>query len=112
MALERGRPAALTQADVDGAVQRGVQQAQESSARGRRTPRGYRTINASLVTVTSGQFTGDLAPEAAPSGVAIGAGVVITADGVILTALHVVHDTEQIQVRFADGTRASPTGRG
>ena len=39
--------------------------------------------------------------------VALGAGVVINAQGAVLTALHVVEGGQQIQVRFADGTQAS-----
>ncbi|MDG4830992.1 trypsin-like peptidase domain-containing protein [Solwaraspora sp. WMMD1047] len=38
-----------------------------------------------------------------------GTGVIINADGTILTALHVVRDAGAIQVTFADGTRAAAT---
>jgi S1-C subfamily serine protease len=65
----------------------------------------YHRIVPSLVTVTTTQ---------APSGAggprsALGAGVVVNAQGLVLTALHVVDGGGGIQVQFADGTRA--TGR-
>jgi S1-C subfamily serine protease len=51
----------------------------------------------------------------APSVVAIkagnssGTGVIVNGDGTILTALHVVHDPDSIEVIFADGTRSAAT---
>jgi S1-C subfamily serine protease len=90
-------PAPLTRADVDQAVQRGIEQEQQ---RERTLPpdatAAYRTIGPSLVTVTTqnpGGATG------------LGAGVVVNASGAVLTALHVVDGATQIQVEFADGTR-------
>src|SRR5262245_39205342 len=38
-----------------------------------------------------------------------GTGVVANADGIVLTALHVVKDAESIRVTFADGTRSAAT---
>ena len=94
-----GRPTPLTSADVNRAVQRGIEQAQEEQ---RRTPpdaaTAYRTIRPSLVTVTT---------ERSSTGTGLGAGVVINAQGAVLTALHVVEGGRQIRVRFADGTQAS-----
>jgi S1-C subfamily serine protease len=88
----------LTRADVDRAVQRGVERSQEQQ---RSAPpdavTAYRTITPSLVTVTTQRG----------AGVALGAGVVINKQGAVLTALHVVKDGSQIQVRFADGTQSS-----
>lgn len=37
----------------------------------------------------------------------VGSGVIISADGAILTALHVVGQAEDIQITFADGTQAT-----
>jgi len=99
-------PAPLNQADVDQAVQRGIEQAQQQE---RNTPpdatTAYETIGPSLVTVTT------LRPGAAagPGGVDIGlgSGVVINAEGAVLTALHVVDGAAQIRVEFADGTRSA-----
>lgn len=103
-----GGPAPLTRADVNRAVQRGVAQSQKEQ---RTTPpdasTAYRTISPSLVTVTT-EHAGTGAA-AASTEVALGAGVVINAQGAVLTALHVVEDGGQIRVRFADGTQASAT---
>jgi S1-C subfamily serine protease len=97
-----GEPA-LTLADIDRAVEDGVEQAQQEQ---RDAPPDaatvYRAILPSLVTVTTGG--GDADGEAA---VGLGAGVVINAEGAILTALHVVEGSDRIRVRFADGTTAS-----
>ncbi|MDT7581740.1 MAG: hypothetical protein QOK35_3004 [Pseudonocardiales bacterium] len=98
-----GGPAPLTGADVDAAVQRGIAQAQQQE---RNTPpdatSAYRTITPSLVTVTT-QRPG----EAGTVENGLGSGVIINAAGSVLTALHVVDGAGQIQVEFADGTRAA-----
>jgi S1-C subfamily serine protease len=95
-------PAPLTPADVDQAVQRGIEQADQQE---RSTPpeatTAYRTIGPSLVTVTAQRSKGGVA------GTGLGSGVVVNADGSVLTALHVVDGAGQIQVDFADGTRAA-----
>jgi len=97
-----GGPAPLTRADVDRAVQQGVQRAQQQQ---RNTPpdavAAYRKILPSLVTVLTDATAGGSDGE-------LGAGVVVNAEGAVLTALHVVEDGEKpgrrIRVRFADGT--------
>jgi S1-C subfamily serine protease len=95
-------PPALTSADVDQAVQRGLEQAQQEE---RNTPpdaaTAYRTITPSLVTV-SALRPGDVAGAAPQAG--LGSGVIINEDGAVLTALHVVDGAGQIRVEFADGT--------
>jgi S1-C subfamily serine protease len=95
-------PAPVTTADVDQAVQRGIEQAQEAE---RNVPpeatTAYRMITRSLVTVTT-QRTGGATTETG-----LGSGVVVNAGGAVLTALHVVDGATQIQVDFADGTRAA-----
>lgn len=95
-------PAPVTTADVDQAVQRGIDQAQEAE---RNVPpeatTAYRMITPSLVTVTT-QRTGGATTETG-----LGSGVVVNAGGAVLTALHVVDGATQIQVDFADGTRAA-----
>jgi S1-C subfamily serine protease len=97
-------PQALTPADVNRAVQRGLEQAQKKQ---RSTPpdaaTAYRTISPSLVTVT----TERAGPGGSGATEALGTGVVINAQGAVLTALHVVSDGGTIRVRFADGTRAT-----
>jgi S1-C subfamily serine protease len=99
-------PAPITRADVNKAVQSGIARQQQQE---RDTPpdaaTAYRRIIPSLVTVVDSK-----AAAKAGSGTAredeLGAGVVINAQGDILTALHVVAGGGQIQVRFADGTQA------
>jgi S1-C subfamily serine protease len=95
-------PAPVTTADVDQAVQRGIEQAQDAE---RNVPpeatTAYRMITPSLVTVTT-QRTGGATTETG-----LGSGVVVNAGGAVLTALHVVDGATQIQVDFADGTRAA-----
>lgn len=91
---------ALTQADVDRQVQAGIAQAQKEQAEAPPdASTAYRTIAPSMVTIrTSGG-----------GGAALGAGVVINADGSVLTALHVVSGGDDIRVTFADGTRGRAT---
>ena len=97
-------PPSLTPADVDKAVQRGLQQAQEQQ---RNTPpdatMADHTITPSLVTVTA-QRTDPGSIDAR-----LGSGVVINSAGAVLTALHVVDGATHIQVAFADGTKAGAT---
>ncbi len=99
-------PPPITAADVDQAVQRGIQQAQEQQ---RNTPpdatTADRTITPSLVTVTSQRA--DPAAGAGDIDTRLGSGVVISATGAVLTALHVVDGATQIQVAFADGTKSA-----
>jgi S1-C subfamily serine protease len=94
-------PAPLTGADVDAAVQRGIEQAQEAE---RDVPPeatlAYQAITPSLVTVTTQRPDG-----AGAAG--LGSGVIVNADGAVLTALHVVDGAAQVAVDFADGTRAA-----
>ena len=90
----------MTGADVDAAVQRGIEQAQEAE---RNVPPeatlAYQAITPSLVTVTTQRLEG--------AGTGLGSGVVVNAGGAVLTALHVVDGASQVQVEFADGTRAA-----
>jgi S1-C subfamily serine protease len=103
--LSREGPAPLTRADVDRAVQAGIDKARADR---RNAPpdaaTAYRTILPSLVSVTAAQTV-----TAGAGMTELGAGVVINADGAVLTALHVVRSGGQIRVRFADGTEASAT---
>jgi S1-C subfamily serine protease len=101
-----GGPPPLTGGDVDRAVTEGIEKAQ---AEARRAPpdaaAAYRKIVPSLVSVITGAPAGGTAPETAES--SLGAGVVVNAQGAVLTALHVVADGGPIQVRFSDGTQAA-----
>ena len=97
-------PPPLTPADVDKAVQHGLQQAQEQQ---RNAPPDAtvadHTITPSLVIVT--------AQRTDPGNIdtRLGSGVVINAAGAVLTALHVVEGASRIQLAFADGTTAGAT---
>jgi S1-C subfamily serine protease len=103
-----GGTAPVTPADVNRAVQRGLQQAQEKQ---RATPpdaaTAYRTIIPSLVTVTTERSVAG--GQAAATETALGAGVVINSRGAILTAYHVIENARQIRVQFGDGTQAVAT---
>ena len=96
-------PAPPTAADVDQAVQQGIERAQEAE---RNVPpeatSAYRTITPSLVTVTTERPGRDGAGTVETG---LGSGVVVNADGSVLTALHVVAGADRIQV-------GSPTARG
>ena len=97
-------PPPLTPADVDKAVQRGLQQAQEKQ---RNAPPDAtvadHTITPSLVIVTAQRTDPDNIDTR------LGSGVVINAAGAVLTALHVVEGASRIQLAFADGTTAGAT---
>jgi S1-C subfamily serine protease len=101
-----GGPAPLTRADVNRAVQSGISQDREQQ---RLSPpdagTAYRRIFPSLVTVLDSKASSEAGSTSAGKG-ALGAGVVIDAQGAILTALHVVSGGGTIQVRFADGTQS------
>lgn len=62
----------------------------------------YPAIAPSLVVIEVERAEG----EAATGGVGLGTGVIVNADGTILTAHHVIEGATAIGVRFADGTRA------
>ena len=102
--LSQNGPAPLTRTDVDRAVQAGIDKSQADQ---RNAPPdaavAYRRIVPSLVTVTTTQA------RSAASGPRseLGAGVVVNAQGLVLTALHVVDAGGGVQVQFADGTQAT-----
>ncbi|MFP4427210.1 MAG: S1C family serine protease [Spirochaetaceae bacterium] len=70
-----------------------------------RAAEAHDVIGPSVVRITQlgagGQELGD--PEEAEEVLGVGTGVVIDAEGVVLTSLHVVLGAERIGVRFADG---------
>ncbi len=101
--LGRGPDVApLTQAQVQEQVDQGIADAREAA---RKAPtdatKAYQTALPSLVTITT-TGVGDNADQHGT-----GAGVVVSAQGTILTALHVVDGADTIGVRFADGTQTS-----
>lgn len=87
----------VTRGDVTKAVQQGLDQAAKAA---RDAPPdaevAYQKALPSLVVITTTE----------PGGSASGAGVVVSADGSVLTALHVVSAATSITVRFSDGTQS------
>lgn len=85
----------LTRRDVDASVTRGLEAQAEAEARAPADASvAYAAIQPSLVLITTRGGAGE----------GSGAGVIVNTDGLILTALHVVADTDSITVAFADGT--------
>ena len=91
-------PKPLTQTEVDAAI---------SSAMASATPRPayssqvYQIIQPSLVWIEAAGLNNDGEPSTG-----LGTGVIIDAFGNILTSLHVVADSPEINLTFADGTRS------
>lgn len=98
MRIAGSGPTPLTQRDVDQSVQRGLDQARKAQlAAPPEAAVAHRVVAPSLVVVSTTR---------AGTESGTGAGVVVKADGTILTALHVVDGATRIAVRFADGTEA------
>src|SRR5438045_3253131 len=102
--LSQSGPPSLTRTNVDRAVHAAIDKSQVDQ---RNTPPdaavAYRRILPSLVTVTTTQArSGAGGPRSE-----LGSGVVVNAQGLVLTALHVVDGGGRIQVQFSDGTRAT-----
>jgi len=95
-AIFRG-PAPLTRDQVREAVAETLASATPAPARSARV---YQQILPSLVLIEV---------EGADAGRGLGSGVVVNADGAILTSLHVVAGAETITLTFADGTEAGAT---
>lgn len=90
----------VTQRDVDDSVARALASVTPPPAFSALV---YQAVQPSLVLIeTTTPKTKD-----APSGSGLGSGVVVTADGAILTALHVVADASEIELTFADGSKSS-----
>lgn len=65
----------------------------------------YQTILPSVVLIETDNAPADAAATGEDAG--LGSGVVISQEGAIITANHVIADARRIQVVFADGTRAN-----
>jgi S1-C subfamily serine protease len=95
-------PAPITKGDVDQSVQRAIDaQRKAELAAPPDAAAAHQAIQPSLVYITTERTSPD------GQEVGTGAGVVIKADGTVLTALHVVRGATKIVTRFADGTQAS-----
>jgi S1-C subfamily serine protease len=95
-------PAPLTRAEVSADVQAGIErQAEQDAAKPAEATRAHAAIEPSLVLITTRTGSG----ESGRTGT--GAGVVVNADGTVLTALHVVDGADSITISFSDGTNAA-----
>jgi S1-C subfamily serine protease len=94
----------VTSADVNRAVQDGIAKAQDEAAKAPPdATTAYQAALPSLVTI----HTRRASKEGAERGT--GAGVVISSEGSVLTALHVVEGASSVQVTFSDGTESTAT---
>jgi S1-C subfamily serine protease len=94
--------APITATDVDRAVQDGIAKAKEDAAKAPPdAAAAYRVALPSLVTIAT-ERNGSNGAESGG-----GAGVVVSAAGAVLTALHVVEGAKSIEVTFSDGTSSS-----
>ena len=107
LAFELSRPnptPAVTQKDVDTAVQKGVDaQAKAEAATPPAATVAYQAIQPSLVLITTRRSTAAGAEQGS------GAGVIVKTDGTILTALHVVSGADSVTVSYTDGTSSPAT---
>jgi S1-C subfamily serine protease len=93
--------APVTKATIDQSIRKAIEaQRTADLAAPPDAAAAYQAIQPSLVLITTEQA------DAAGGGVASGAGVIVNADGTVLTALHVVRGATKITTRFADGTMA------
>jgi S1-C subfamily serine protease len=104
-ALTRPNPTRpVTQADIDATVKKGIED--QAKAEAAAPPDGtvaYQAIQPSLVLINSKRPAGGGTESSS------GAGVIVKADGTILTALHVVNGAEAITVSYTDGTSSPAT---
>jgi S1-C subfamily serine protease len=97
--VQRSSTPALTRQDVTRTAEAAVKRAADEAASAPARPAlAYRRVLPSVVTIRTTSGNGREAS---------GTGVVINADGSILTAEHVVAGSTEIRVVFADGTEAS-----
>ena len=97
-------PVPITQRDVDLTVQRGLEkQAEADAAAPADATVAHAAVAPSLVLISTRGTT------AGPRSQGTGAGVVVNADGTVLTALHVVEGSNAITISFSDGTTSPAT---
>ncbi len=100
-------PKPLTAADAQKTAQTVVADALKKAAGApARSADVYRAISPSMVTIVS-EGGSETNPTTGEPGRSLGAGVIINADGAILTAFHVVDGATSISLTFADGTKAN-----
>lgn len=96
------REAPLTTADIDGRVEAVLASQVPGPPY---SALAFGAIAPSLVHIQTGTDDGTGVPGETADG--LGSGVLVTADGTILTALHVVDDADSIALTFANGETAS-----
>lgn len=92
-------PTPLTERDVDARVAEAMASATPPPANSRLV---YQMILPSLVFIQTRSADAE-----GEEGFSVGSGVVVNADGDILTAFHVVLDAAEIEIAYADGTRST-----
>jgi S1-C subfamily serine protease len=92
-------PPQLTAREVDDSIAQALASVTPAPALSQRV---YQAIRPSLVLIQT-----QAAGEDSEGGYGLGSGVVVNMDGDILTSLHVVTGTREIEVTFADGTQSS-----
>jgi S1-C subfamily serine protease len=92
-------PPQLTSREVDDSIAEALASVTPGPALSARV---YQAVRPSLVYIQTQR-----SDEVGEEGFGVGSGVVVNLDGDILTSLHVVTDTEEIQVTFADGTEST-----
>jgi S1-C subfamily serine protease len=101
-AWDSSGPAPITRGDVNQSIEKAIEaQRKAELAAPPDAAAAHQVIRPALVTITT-ERAGTAGQE-----VGTGAGVIIRADGTVLTALHVVRGATKITTRFADGTQAS-----
>ncbi|MDN5768464.1 MAG: trypsin-like peptidase domain-containing protein [Humibacillus sp.] len=97
-------PAPITTRDVEATVKKSLdEQARTQAAAPALASVAYRVIQPSLVIISTTKST------ATGQNSGSGAGIIVNADGTVLTALHVVDGAQTIKVTFADGTSSDAT---
>ncbi len=81
--------------------------APSASATALTVPQVYETVLPSVVFIQATGGSSARGREGGGAEAATGTGMVVNADGTVLTALHVVQGATAIQVTFADGTRSA-----
>jgi S1-C subfamily serine protease len=104
-ALTRPNPTRpVSQQDIDATVKKGIDD--QAKAEAAAPPDGtvaYQAIQPSLVLINTTRAGGSSGESGS------GAGVIVKADGTILTALHVVNGAQAITVSYTDGTSSPAT---
>lgn len=95
-------PAPLTEKEIDESIMNAMASATPPSAYSAQV---YQAILPSLVLIQTQRED----QEGQQGKVGVGSGVVINANGDILTALHVVADAAEVEITFTDGTHAHAT---